>query len=303
MIWAAGVTEIALAVDPAGVRENAGASDISVTASLKPGSGTHPDPVTVPVSLPSDPSRYSSTSAQVNIPAGQVSGSATQVVTPVDNSASDGQRQVQVSGTLAGFTVTPAILTIEDDDTSPDFGTDSTTRSVPENSPSGTGVGTPVEAVDPNGDTLTYTLGGPGRHLFAIDGAGQITVRSGANPDYETVATYVLTVTATDPDSNRDTIEVTVTVTDEEEERTVNFSSSRPVVGSALVATVVDPDGDVADELWVWERSSDRTTWEHHKHAVQHIYNSYTSVPGLGPLAATFAKSPPRRNRETQIAL
>ena len=55
----------------------------------------------------------------------------------------------------------------------PVFAYDYTNRSVPENRPSGTTVGAPVTATDPNGDRLTYSINGSN---FAINSStGQIT--------------------------------------------------------------------------------------------------------------------------------
>ena len=62
-------------------------------------------------------------------------------------------------------------------------------RSVAENSPAGTQVGSPVTGTPYNGETLTYTLKGKAADSgnFAIDSAsGQISVKQGATLDYET---------------------------------------------------------------------------------------------------------------------
>ena len=41
----------------------------------------------------------------------------------------------------------------------------------------------------------------------------------------------------------------------------MTFSESNIRVGSALTATLTDPDGGVTGEMWKWARSSDQTTW------------------------------------------
>ena len=86
------------------------------------------------------------------------------------------------------------------------------TRSVAENEPAGTNVGSPVVATDLNqGDTLTYTLDGADAGSFTIvPTSGQI--RTNATLDYETKASYVVTVTATDRSLAADSIEVTINV-------------------------------------------------------------------------------------------
>ena len=97
----------------------------------------------------------------------------------------------------------------------PAFTSDTIDRSVPENSPAGTGVGEPVAAADADNDTLTYSISGPDAGLFGIGSAsGQITVGAWAALDYETRSTYAVTVTATDPSGASDATAVIIAVTD-----------------------------------------------------------------------------------------
>ncbi len=142
-----------------------------------------------------------------------------------------------------------------------------TTRSVAEAAPAGTPVGAPVAATDPNDDTLTYTLSGTDAGAFAIDSrSGQLSVASGATLDHETRTSYAVTVTAIDPatrhDLSRDFASIAVTVTVTDAPGRVTVSSTRPLVGQALTATVTDPDAPVSGLTWRWERSEDGTTWE-----------------------------------------
>ena len=51
-----------------------------------------------------------------------------------------------------------------------------------------------------------------------------------------------------------------ITVTNEEEDGTVTLSSDQPQVGTALIATLTDPDGTVSGTIWVWESSADGST-------------------------------------------
>ena len=95
----------------------------------------------------------------------------------------------------------------------PVFPGSSTTRSIDENSTSGANVGTPVTASDPDRDTLTYSVTGTDAGSFTINsGTGQITVGAGTTLDYETKASYMVTVGVTDG-SEDDSIDVTITVT------------------------------------------------------------------------------------------
>ena len=55
---------------------------------------------------------------------------------------------------------------------------------------------------------------------------------------------------------------VTVTVTDVDEAGVISLSSARPSKGSALTATLNDPDGVTAGTaVWQWERSTGRNAW------------------------------------------
>ena len=54
---------------------------------------------------------------------------------------------------------------------------------------------------------------------------------------------------------------VFVTVTDENEGGTLTLSSSRPRLGTALTATLSDPDTVSGTIEWKWERSAGRNTW------------------------------------------
>ncbi len=131
-------------------------------------------------------------------------------------------------------------------------------RSVAENTPSGENVGDPVTATDTDDSTLAYSLGGTDAASFSIAAAtGQLRTRAAL--DYETKNTYTVTVTATDPAGDSDTTQVTITVTDVEEAGTVTLSSERPRVGTALTATLTDPDGGVSGVTWQWARSDTQT--------------------------------------------
>ena len=94
-------------------------------------------------------------------------------------------------------------------------------RTIAEDSPADTALngGDPFEATDPNADDeLTYTLGGPDASSFDISSVeateGQITVGAGTKLDFETKATYMVTVIATDSFGVTASIDVTINVTD-----------------------------------------------------------------------------------------
>ena len=111
---------------------------------------------------------------------------------------------------LAATGVTNAITANEP----PEFteGT-STTRSVAENTASGQNIGAPVTATDADtSDTLTYTLGGTDAAAFGIVSAsGQL--QTSAPLDYETKASYAVTVSVSDGNGGAASINVTINVT------------------------------------------------------------------------------------------
>ena len=132
----------------------------------------------------------------------------------------------------------------------------STTRSVSRSARAGTAIGTPVSATDADpGSTLTYSLVGPNSQSFSIDSStGQLRTRAGVTLP---VASYPVTVVATDDRADSARITVTITVTN----RPPTFASattSRSVpkgspsgtgVGAPVSATDADPDDTLAYSL------------------------------------------------------
>ena len=195
----------------------------------------------------------------------------TVTVSVSDEEGTDGNADTTVDDTI---TVT---ITVTDENEAPAFAGETDTRTVAENTDAGEDVGAPVAATDPDtGDTLAYTLGGDDAGSFDIvPSSGQLQTKAGL--DYETKDTYSVTVTATDPSNTSDTIAVTITVTDVDEAGTVVLSSVQPQVETALTATLTDPDGNISDDTWSWESSSDRSSWAAIGGATS---KSYTPVAG-----------------------
>ena len=131
-------------------------------------------------------------------------------------------------------------------------------RSIPENTPSGRDIGAAFSATDTDsGDTRSYSLGGADADSFDIDAStGQLTTRAAL--DYEAKSSYEVTVRVTDPSNAFDDVPVTITVENVEEDGTVTLSGVPPEVGTRLTATLTDPDGDISDLTWQWQRSSTR---------------------------------------------
>ena len=125
-------------------------------------------------------------------------------------------------------------------------------RSVAEDAAASADIGDPVAATDPDGDTLTYSLGGSDASSFTIDSAtGQLSAGASLALDYEARSSYAVTVTATDPSAASATQTVTVTVTNVDEAGSVSFSAS-PQAGAALTASLTDPDGSLSSTSWAW---------------------------------------------------
>jgi hypothetical protein len=147
----------------------------------------------------------------------------------------------------------------------PAFAADAaTTLEVAENTAAGMNIGGPFTAMDADGDDPVYSLSGTDAASFDIDeGTGQLMTMAAL--DFETKATYAVTVEVSDNEDamgNADTavddrIDVTITVTNVEEMGTVTLDSDQPRVGTALTASVTDPD--VADQdtvMWQWASSA-----------------------------------------------
>ena len=128
-----------------------------------------------------------------------------------------------------------------------------------------TAVSTAYTASDPEEDTPVLSLQGADAGKFIIT-AGALTFRE--IPNYEAPAdagannVYNVTVVAADDATGVGAKmtamrEVTVMVTNLDEPGMVTLSAQQPKVGVALTASVTDPDGDVTDVTWEWERDDD----------------------------------------------
>ncbi len=129
-----------------------------------------------------------------------------------------------------------------------------TTRSIAENTESGTNIGAAIAATDVDDDTLTYVLSGTDTSSFSIvSTSGQLQTKDAL--DYETKTTYSVTVDVSDGNGGSDSISVTINVTDVDENRAPVFtdgdSTTRSVaentssgenIGAAIGATDADDD-------------------------------------------------------------
>ena len=133
----------------------------------------------------------------------------------------DNVYDVTVEASDGANTVTlAATVTVTNVNEPPQFSGNSTTRSATDGTHAGENIGAPVEATDPEGDALTYSLSGSDASSFSIaTSTGQLTTKSAL--DRASKSSYSVTVSVSDgkdADGNADTatddaIDVTITVT------------------------------------------------------------------------------------------
>jgi hypothetical protein len=127
-------------------------------------------------------------------------------------------------------------------------------NTIPENSANGTAVGVTAHAVDPDGDTVTYSLTDDAGGRFTINGStGVVTVANGALLDFETNASHNITVQASSTGgtstqgftiavSNVNEPPGTITDTNGGTNTIPENSANGTAVG--VTAHAVDPEGD-----------------------------------------------------------
>ena len=116
--------------------------------------------------------------------------------------------------------------------------------------------------------SLVWSLTGDDNGDFTIEGGILRFAGSPPMADYESPAdddqdnAYSVTVQADETGATSVTMGVTVTVTDVDEAGTLTLSSTRPKLGTALTATLDDPDS-VSDgtPVYSWERSLSPNSW------------------------------------------
>ena len=145
----------------------------------------------------------------------------------------------------------------------PDFGETTITRSVTENADAGD-FGEAITATDVDNNTLTYSILTMPRGPFEIDSdTGQLRTTEPLN--YEAMSTrvtpsymltyYYLYIGVSDGSAD-DYISVKVNVIDVEEHGIVDLLWDQPQVGTPIVASLTDPDGEVSDVTWQWAGST-----------------------------------------------
>ncbi len=132
------------------------------------------------------------------------------------------------------------------DNRAPAFKNQPGSHSVDEGMPAGEVVGQ-IEATDPNGDKLTYKLTGADAGNFKIahvDEEGQITTAAKFN--HEVKSSYMVTVTATDPNGLMASHAVTINVSDVDEAPVIELGGLAIASGGRSVSYAEDGTGHVA---------------------------------------------------------
>ena len=182
---------IALTTDPTSVGEDASETEVTVIATLG-GSVTLAGATEVTVSVgggtATSGTDYTAVdSFTLTIAATESTGTGTFMLTPTQDSVSEGDETIDITGTAGDFTVTPAEMTLTDDETAP---TAITLTTDP------TSVGEDASATEV---TVTATLDGS----VTLSTAAEVTVSVGggsatSGTDYTAVTDFTLTIAATE---------------------------------------------------------------------------------------------------------
>ena len=116
-----------LSLAPSSVAENAGATDITVTASVPQDGSVFDEEVVLQVTAAgdtADAADFSAPSTTLTIAANGRSGSATLVVTPVNDTLHELDETILISGATEDLRALPALLTITDNDPAPTLSID-----------------------------------------------------------------------------------------------------------------------------------------------------------------------------------
>ncbi len=148
-----------------------------------------------------------------------------------------------------GELTTSSVITfdISDVDEAPSLSSTLKSESFEESIAVGTALAT-ISSVDPESQTITYSLSGTGSENFEIDSKGNIT--SKVTFDYETETSYTFNVTASDG-TNSTTSPLTITLSDVNESPDVTISLqgsefAENITTGSTIATVAytDPESD-----------------------------------------------------------
>ncbi len=194
----------------------------------------------------------------------------------------------ETTGTATNAVIAP-------DNRSPQFNEGGTaTRTVNEGAGAGTRLGAAITALDPEDDTLTYSLaeGSDSDKFVVVSGTGQLEVATEVPLDYETATDLEFEVVVQVSDGKAadhsqdtavdDTITVTIELVNVDEPGEVSLSIMEPVVGESITATLTDEDGGITGASWRWDKSNDGVTnWETINGAESDSYTPATADEGM----------------------
>ena len=194
-------TGITLTAAPDRVSEDAGATAVTVTATLD-GQRSLARDTRVQLALEDGAAAadddFEPATALLTIPAGRMSASATLTLTPVDDSVWEGDETVTIAGTAGDLAVTPAEVTIADDDAAPTGVTLTLAPAVVGEAAGETDL--TVTATLTGGDSriadTEVTLSVEGVSLTLDDGNGTATATTAATGDDFTYATTTVVIPA-----------------------------------------------------------------------------------------------------------
>ena len=157
---------------------------------------------------------------------------------------------ISVSNGNGGSDSISVTINVTNVNEAPAFKHSSDTRSIPENTAANTSIGNALDVSEPDGDSLTYSLGGADAASFTFDSTTRRLLTQAAL-DYETKTSYTVVVTVSDG-TLTDTITITINVTNVNEAPAFKHSSdtrsipentaANTSIGNAL--DVSEPDGD-----------------------------------------------------------
>ena len=217
-------TQVILSVVPSAVSEGASATTVKVTGTLN---GAALDSATsVTVSVDGDTAIAGTDFDTVDdftltINEDAISGSTTFSLKPIDDEEAEGSETLTVSGRTEDLSVSPATLTLTDNDAgerrnrAPEFTQDSFVFDLPEKR-RGNGDGVPLgylTATDPDGDPIAYFLMDQADRRFDVHRSNGRVVYRGPGEDYKAGPPhYELEGVARDPAGLQATAPVTVKI-------------------------------------------------------------------------------------------
>ena len=116
-------------------------------------------------------------------------------------------------------------------------------------------------ASNPEGGGVIWSLGGTDAARFELRGstAGRRDLYFRSAPNFEVNESYDVSVEASDG-THTGRLPVTISITDINEPESLGLSSSLPVEGVHLSATLTEADA-VTNRRWQWQRSQNRGSW------------------------------------------